>query len=237
MSKTEEKSREGEGGCVYTSARACFDNRWPRSLYTTNRVTRDMREMLVRSIWSSINFHPRVWWSTTTDWNFRGPTSGLSATAGRKRADVISQGKKEGEGEGERGPIFGFTRVYRWVYYRESVAHLRDVLSFRRDVEGRWREYVHTVLVNLSSVISSARARASPRQDTRIVSIHRLSVKWAKIIVWINHRPRHVVSLNVHLNCLPSSLIFVRLLFLLLLRFPIFFPKFLEFVKHCTKEQ
>lgn len=63
------------------------------------------------------------------------------------------------------------------------------------------------------------RARASPRQDTRIVSIHRLSVKWAKIIVWINHRPRHVVSLNVHLNCLPSSLIFVRLLFLSLLRF------------------
>lgn len=169
MSKTEEKSREGEGVCVYTSARACFDNRWPRSLYTTNRVTRDMREMLVRSIWSSINFHPRVWWSTTTDWNFRGPTSGLSATAGRKRADVISQGKKEGEGEGERGPIFGFTRVYRWVYYRESVAHLRDVLSFRRDVEGRWRERVHTVLVNLSSVISSARARIpSPGHQDRV---------------------------------------------------------------------
>lgn len=56
------------------------------------------------------------------------------------------------------------------------MAHLRDVLSFWRDVEGRWRERVHTVLVNLSSVISSARAhahtntythiRSSPRQDT-----------------------------------------------------------------------
>lgn len=49
------------------------------------------------------------------------------------------------------------------------MAHLRDVLSFRRDVEGRWRERVHTVLVNLSSVISSARARIpSPEHQDRV---------------------------------------------------------------------
>lgn len=88
-----------------------------------------------------------------TDWNFRGSVGDSgSKTSGRHTG--------RGEGEGGRRPIFGFTRgIYRWVYYRESICatSCRSEETWRAVGE---RARTHPVLVNLSSVISSARARA-----------------------------------------------------------------------------
>lgn len=83
--------------------------------------------------------------------------AGLSATADRKRADVIRGGEREREGEGRSLVLRG--GVYRWVYYRESICatSCRSEETWRAVGE---RARTHPVLVNLSSVISSARARA-----------------------------------------------------------------------------
>lgn len=99
-------------------------------------------------------------------------------------------------------------------------------------MEGRWRESAYTPRPRkfIECHIECARARAHTRTHSlaRIVSIHRLSVKWAKIIVWINHRPRHVVHLLTSILTVSRhfshSFIVAYLSFLSLLLFLSEFP-------------
>lgn len=142
-SKTEmeERRRERERGCVYTR-----DDRWPRSpLQDESGHEGDARDACSLARFGRRLIPSRiVWWSTHGLKFSRADDERSVGDSGSKTSGRHKPGRMERERDRERGSIFGFTRVYRWVYYRESVAHLRDVLSFWRDVESRVGESAYT---------------------------------------------------------------------------------------------